>query len=82
MAAKKWDGAVESLKFDARAAANEGAPGLYAALFGRSRPKPKAAATPGNAPPAATSDTTAVAKPDTTAPVVTPDATAPAAKTV
>jgi len=54
-AGKTWDTALAALKRGARAAADDGAPGLYTALFGRpsrSNKKP-ATPTPTPAPPAA-----------------------------
>lgn len=48
-----WDTALAALRRGSRSAADEGAPGLYAALFGRlNRPvKKKAAVTPAPVPP-------------------------------
>ncbi len=37
-----WDKALQALKRGTRAAADDGAPGLYKALFGHTRPKRKA----------------------------------------
>ena len=51
---KTWDTALAALKLDARAAAADGSPVLYRALFGRSRPKNKTAAKPEPEQPAVT----------------------------
>ena len=58
LAAQKWDTTLAALKLDARAAASDGAPGLYRALFGNSRPKAKAPVTPEPTPVADTPETT------------------------